>query len=347
MDAVKQYYNYRPGDSGAVSNEPRSSRPAETGKHHPWRRLLKRALLALVIVILVLAALLGGAYVYVTQTPIENTDGRTNIVILGVDEAAQLGDTILVASIRQRPQGPPEMAMVSIPRDLYVDVPGHGGHKINAAFALGENSDSAAGAGLTVDTIEREFDLPIHYYAALDFKAFKKIVNAVGGVRIDVETAIDDPFYPAPGYDGYDPFHINTGTHHLDGERALKYARSRKTTNDFDRAYRQQQVVLAVRDKLLDSGISLTNVSRVPDLLRVVNAQVDSNMNQLEMLRLAYALRNVETDSVPQYVLDTTNFLTSTSGGRLVPRDGDFQEIQQFLDSIFTQESVSEFERRF
>ncbi|PSO45564.1 hypothetical protein BRC21_00005, partial [Candidatus Saccharibacteria bacterium SW_7_54_9] len=224
----------------------------------------------------------------------------------------------------------------------------HGDQKINAAYALGENQNKAgSGAELTVETIQQQFELPVHYYAAIEFESFKEIINAIGGVTVDVETAIDDPYYPAPGNAGHEPFYIEAGKQHLDGERALKYARSRKTTNDFDRSYRQQQVMLAVRDKLLGNGGVPVDISRALNLYRAVGEHVDGNMSRVEMLRLAYTLRNVDTTGAKQYVLSSSNFLTSTSGGRLAPRDGDFRQLQDFLDNLFSEPGVEEFQPRF
>jgi LCP family protein required for cell wall assembly len=348
MMNMHQYYQYRPEDSGAVSKEPSPHTAADEEKHHPLRRFLVRLAVILVVVLVVLAILVGGAYAYVTQIPVANTDGRTNVVILGVDEAAQLSDTIMIASIRHGSGQTPEVAMVSVPRDLYLNVPQHGDHKINAAYALGENQDKASGgAELTTQTIEQQFELPVHYYAAIEFESFKEIINAVGGVTVDVETAIDDPYYPASGNAGHEPFHIEAGKQHLDGERALKYARSRKTTNDFDRSYRQQQVMLAVRDKLMGNDVAPIDISRALNLYRAVGEHVDGNMSRVEMLRLAYTLRNVDTSGAGQYVLSSSNLLTSTSGGRLVPRSGDFQELQEFLDNLFSEPQVEEFKPRF
>ncbi|PSO43008.1 hypothetical protein BRC19_03065 [Candidatus Saccharibacteria bacterium QS_5_54_17] len=348
MTDMHQYYQYRPDDSGAVSNQPTPHNGSHEEKHHPLRRFLVWLAIILVVVLVVLAVLLGGVYAYVTQIPVANTDGRTNVVILGVDEAAQLSDTIMIASIRHGSGQPPEVAMVSVPRDLYLNIPQHGDHKINAAYALGENQDNeGGGAELTVKTIEQQFELPVHYYAAIEFESFKEIINAVGGVTVDVKTAIDDPYYPAPGNAGHEPFHIEAGKQHLDGERALKYARSRKTTNDFDRSYRQQQVMLAVRNKILGTGGADIDISRALNLYRAVGEHVDGNMSRLEMLRLAYTLRNVDTSGTGQYVLSSSNLLTSTSGGRLVPSGGDFQQVQEFLDNLFSQPRVEEFQPRF
>lgn len=346
---MKHYYHYRPENTGQ-SSVGRSERADNTSARRSfWRNAFKRLLPVIGILLLAFVIVLPGMYLYITRTALDNTDDRTNILILGVDEIAQLSDTILIASIRDNDEDSAEVALVSIPRDLYVDVPEFGGNKINAAYALGENNDyPGGGAGLTADTIENQFDTPIHYYAALDFEGFEQMINSVGGVTIDVETAIDDPHYPAPNYDGYDPFSIEAGTHHMDGETALKYVRSRKTTNDFDRAYRQQQVLLALRDRVFESGILPLNIPRVFNLVRVTETQLDSDMHRLEMLKLTYTLRNAETETIPRYVIDTSNLLTSSpSHGALVPRDGDFQEVQQFLEEVFTQQSVKEFKRQF
>lgn len=313
------------------------------------RRVAKWALMGGVVSVVVLLFLVGGVYTYVARASIGNTDGRTNIAILGVEETAQLSDAIMVLSIQDNPSGPSQAALVSIPRDLSVEIPEHGQHKINAAYSLGERTGyPGGGAGLTAATIEHEFDLPVHYHATLNFDGFKEIVNAAGGVEVEVESAIDDPYYPAPGYDGYDPFSIQEGLQHMDGETALKYARSRKTTNDFDRSYRQQQVLLALRDKLLGPHGYPENYLTTIRFLSVVDSHVDTNATKLELATIVYKLRGVEVESIPRYVIDTTNFLTSPSGSSaLVPRTGDFEEIRRFLEDIFQQQSVEEFSRQF
>lgn len=340
-------YHYRPANTEGP-DQPRGRGRIQDERSF-GRRVAKWVLVGGLTSGVVLLLLAAGVYTYVTRAGIDNATGRTNIAILGVEETAQLSDAIMVLSIQDNPEGPSRAALVSIPRDLSVEIPEHGRHKINAAYSLGERTGyPGGGSGLTAATIEQEFDLPIHYHATLNFDGFKEIINTAGGVDVEVESAIDDPYYPAPGYDGYDPFSIQEGLQHMDGDTALKYARSRKTTNDFDRSHRQQQVLLALRDKLLGPHGYPENYLTTIRFLGVVDNHVDINATKLELATIVYKLRGVEVESIPRYVIDTSNFLTSPSGSSvLVPRTGNFEDIRRFLDDIFQQQSVEEFSRQF
>lgn len=339
------YYNYRPQQTPDQNNEEETKGQIKSKRP---RGLLKWLLISLAVIAAVLVVIGAIMYVYVSQVPLENTGGRTNILVLGVDEKASLSDTILLVSIKDSFGQKPEVVMTNIPRDLYVEIPNYGGNKINAAHSLGENNGHPEGGpGLTAETIESEFDIPVHYYASLDFESFGKIIDAVGGVELDIKSSIDDPYYPAPGYDGYEPFYIEEGTQTLDGETALKYARSRKTTSDFDRSFRQQQIVLAVKDKVLNPE-SKFGYLRVLSVMKVVELNTESNLNTLEKIKLGNLFRKVDEEDTKRYVIDTSNFLTSNPyAGGLVPSNGNFEEIQEFMDEIFTQSEVDEYSSQF
>lgn len=144
-------------------------------------------------------------------------------------------------------------AMLSLPRDLWVEIPNFGVDRINQANYYGEIYEyPGGGQALAVQTVEALLGVPIDYYVAVNFDAFVEVVDLIGGIDIDVPEAIDDPDYPDQCY-GYDPFSIAAGEQQLDGEAALKYARTRATFGgDVDRAGRQQAVILAVRQKIFD-----------------------------------------------------------------------------------------------
>jgi len=168
-------------------------------------------------------------------------DGRVNILLIGMGGTGHKGglltDTIMVLSIKPEAK---QAALLSIPRDLYVPIPGAGSAKINSAHALGEQRETGTGPALAKSVVGTVLDLPIHYYIRVDFAGFTKLIDAVDGLDINVEKAIADPFYPDERTEGYAPFYLKAGPKHMDGKLALKYARSRETTSDFDRARRQQ-----------------------------------------------------------------------------------------------------------
>ncbi len=352
------YYHYQPEtdkDSQSNHKETRSNSKdhhSQTGSDeagsHIFKHLLKVLIIMVLVLVLAVALMAAFAYFYVTQSTIDNTDGRTNILFLGVDEAASLSDTIMLVSVENLDEEP-DVAMVSIPRDLWVNVPGFGGSKINAAYSIGErNQYPGAGPGLTKDTLESVLKLDIHYYSALDFDGFTALIDAAGGVEIEVENAINDPRYPADDGSGYSPLFIEAGTQKFDGEKALKYARSRQSTSDFDRAFRQQQIVLALREQIV-SDSRLPQAQRIASLITTLDDKVETDMSRAEILQLAAALRNIHPDDVPQYVIDTSNFLVGAQfdGSSLVPRTSSFEEIQSFIDNLFEQDAIEEYESMF
>ncbi|MBU2595702.1 LCP family protein, partial [Patescibacteria group bacterium] len=170
-------------------------------------------------------------------------DGRINILLLGIGgpghDGADLTDTMMVVSVDPINK---TVAMLSIPRDLWVKIPGNGESKINAVHSYGEQNKKKFGDGPTVSKqiVSQILDLPIHYYARMDFEGFKKLVDQVGGIEIKVEKDIVDPYYPDDRTGKNITYRVREGEQHMDGAQALKYARSRYTTSDFDRARRQQ-----------------------------------------------------------------------------------------------------------
>lgn len=312
-------------------------------KPHSKKRWLKWLLLTLLTLILLGTAAAGLGYLFVKKTPLRGeASGRVNILLAGVDDAAKLSDTLMIVSIDTKSKDK-KAAMISIPRDLYVKIPGYGSNKINAAYSLGENKDNGeegGGIALTKKTIESTFDITIHYYATLDFTGFQEAINDIGGVDVEVKTAIDDPFYPAPGYRGYEPFSIEAGPQHLDGETALAYARSRETTTDFDRAARQQQIILAVKNKVLSTDVILDG-NKTSKLRKVVDEHVHTDFSNREALKLADMWRNIPDASITRHVIDSSNFLVASQryGYALIPEAGanDFSEINEFIKNIFSQ----------
>ncbi len=145
--------------------------------------------------------------------------------------------------------------MFSIPRDLRVKYPTGGYGRINANFYLhlrkNDDNFTLALSGMT-DDISKMLGMSIPYYATIDFSAFKALVDAVGGIDITIPESIHDTTYPNESNRGYITFHIDAGAQHLDGDTALKYARSRHTTSDFSRSLRQQLILKGIKDKPQD-----------------------------------------------------------------------------------------------
>ena len=133
----------------------------------------------------------------------------------------------------------PDLGLLSIPRDLYLSIPGQGENRINTAHIFGELDRPGGGPGRTVAAVTQNFGIPLDGWVRVDFAGFIAIVDAIGGIEIDVPEAVIDHAYPTEDY-GTMTLNIPAGLQRMDGERALQYARSRHSGSDFDRAERQQ-----------------------------------------------------------------------------------------------------------
>lgn len=214
--------------------------------------------------------------------------GHTNILLLGVGgeghEGKDLTDTMIVISVDQQKN---TVSSLSIPRDLYVES-SIGGSRVNKLYELGKTKwNSEEGLDFVKSTVENVFKIPIHYYAKVDFEAFVQIVDAIDGVDVYVDQKINDPEYPRDdGTYEMETFILAKGSQHLDGATALKYVRSRKTSSDFDRSKRQQQVLMAVKNKIKDEGL-FSSKSTLKKLYYSLSDHMETNLSLREMLSLA------------------------------------------------------------
>jgi len=274
------------------------------------------------------------------------SDNRINILLLGMGgpghDGPFLTDTNIIVSIRPKQN---EVAMISVPRDLGANIPGYGIGKINAANSIGETKQKGTGGEFTRQIFEKVFNLNIPYYIRVDFTAFTEIIDAVGGVIIDVPNAFTDTMFPGPN-DSYQTISFNTGKTLMNGQRALEYARSRHGSNgeasDFARARRQQQVLTALKEKLLTAG-SYTNPITIQKMLSSLANHVTTNLNFGQIMYLASIAKEVNSPN-KTLVIDnsTSGFLTSSINENgafiLSPKTGNFDNINNAITNIFNDE---------
>ncbi|MDX1615435.1 MAG: LCP family protein [Candidatus Promineifilaceae bacterium] len=232
---------------------------------------------------------------------------RVTILLLGIDqrcdeEGPTRTDTMMVLTID--PVGK-TAAVLSLPRDLWVEIPGFGVDKINQANFKGEVSDyPGGGPALAVETVESALGVSIDYYATVNFDAFVRVVDEINGIDVIVSERIEDDTYPDNCY-GYDPFYLDAGNQHLDGQQALKYARTRATFGgDVDRAIRQQQVVMAVRDKILRLDMIPQLLAKAPQLWRIFQDNVQTNLTFNEAVQLGLLVQDIPAEDIRAEVLD-------------------------------------------
>lgn len=234
-----------------------------------------------------------------TKAPEWTGTERLTILLIGVDHpegGASRTDTIILVNIDPVTK---KAAMLAIPRDLKVVIPGYGINKINAAFALGEyNKLPGGGAGLLIRTIEANLGIPVASFAQIDFGGFTKMIDTVGGVTVDVPYPIKDDAYPADNYQ-YQRIYFHAGWQHLDGTRALEYARTRHQDTDAGRSRRQEQILLALRQK----AISLNLLTKAPDLIREFGDTVRTDISPSDALRLARLASQMPQANISQYSL--------------------------------------------
>lgn len=239
----------------------------------------------------------------VPPSPSYVTDGKT-VLLLGVDSRSggliSLTDTIMLLFLDEEAQ---RISLLSIPRDLYVMIPGHGRDRINTAVVHGASGeDLDAGIATLKQTIESTLNVEIDHHVLVDFQAVIRSVDALGGIDVYVPYTIDDPTFPDM-YGGFDPLFIPAGQHHFTGEMALKYARTRHQDNDFYRAQRQQQILLAIRQQAFNLGVTQL-LESAPTLYRQVRHGVFTDLNLVELIQLGYTMSQVPLDDIQTAVLD-------------------------------------------
>jgi LCP family protein required for cell wall assembly len=268
----------------------------------------------------------------VSMVPI---DGDIQVIaLLGMDEDQDAvlwrTDSIILAFVDRKND---RLALLSVPRDLWVRIPGYGSNRINTVDSLGERKKyPGGGIALLDDTLRYNLGLPIHHYVRIDFGGFVRIVDALGGITVDVKEPITDHFPDADAPSGWAWITLPRGPRHMDGRMTLSYCRSRMTTNDFDRSARQQQVLFALWKKAL----TIENLLRAPKLWAEFRDTFETDLEMADAVSLAYFLQDLEPDAVRTAHLNfrLTQAWTTPQGAQvLLPRT---DAIQAVVLELFT-----------
>ncbi|MFN8522406.1 MAG: LCP family protein [Chloroflexota bacterium] len=223
---------------------------------------------------------------------------RINVLLLGIDHRddepidGSRSDTMMLVSIDPNTRS---AVMASMPRDMWVNIPGLFPQRINSAHMMG-------GPPLAVRTVEALLNMKIHHWARVDFRGFEEMIDALGGVIIDVERPVKDDQYPTEDY-GTERLYIPIGPQWMDGHLALQYARSRHSENDFGRARRQQRVLIAARDRALQ----LNMLAKLPSLVGTVQKAVSTDVGVADMLALARLGSQLDRDRIVTVPIDASN----------------------------------------
>jgi len=269
---------------------------------------------------------------------------RINILLLGIggeqhEEGGLLTDSIMVVSFKKSTG---KVALISIPRDLYLQLPGEDKYeKVNAAYVLGEEKYKN-GLDYSKKTIGYITGLYVDYAAAVDFEAFKSIVDALGGVTIHLDQQFieDKQWWCDEKGQNCKPFIVEAGNQTLNGDNALFYVRSRFSSSDFDRARRQQQVMLAIKDKVFSLGI-LTKPLVINSLLDAVARNVKMDIMPWEIPNLINLAQKANKDAIVRKVFDISEngllYQTFNNDGVfiLLPIGDNFDKMRDACQKIF------------
>ncbi|MBU1661764.1 MAG: LCP family protein [Chloroflexi bacterium] len=267
-------------------------------------------------------------------TPWDGT-GRVTVLVMGLDyrdwlagEGPPRTDTMMLLTLDPLSN---TAGMLSVPRDLWVSIPGFENGRINTAYFLGEAYQMPGGGpGLAVKTVEQLLGVEINYYAQVDFGAFIRFVDELGGVKVDVPKKIKiDPIVG-------DPIKLKPERQTLDGELALAYARARNSEGgDLDRALRQQQVIFGIRERLLEPEDLSLLITKAPALYAEIASGVQTNLTLEELIKLAVLAQKVPEESIERGAISASEVIFAESPDEqsvLVPLP---EKIRQLRDEIF------------
>lgn len=282
-----------------------------------------------------------------TGSKLESTNGRTNVLLLGIAggeyPGAKLTDTMLIVSLKPANQS---MAMVSVPRDIWSDTLKD---RINSAYYYGEQKREGGGIVLSRAIIEDMSGVTLHYGLVIDFSGFREMIDVIGGIDVAVPEAFVDPDFPIVGREEdacngdpeyrcrYETLQFEAGMQHMNGDIALKYVRSRHAEgeegSDFARSRRQQEVLLAVRNRLMDPKLWL-----MPGKARAIFDALDktthSDMTLGEFLTLGKLIARAK-GGTKQISIEHLLYVPPASwyGRYVLLPENSFEEVHSYLAS--------------
>lgn len=289
--------------------------------------------------------ILGDSFLGTGGTLDGEKNGRVNVLLLGRAgekyPGRNLTDTVMLLSLDIEKK---RVGLLSLPRDLFAPIPGTGlSTKLNSLYQIGLNED--VGTEILRESVAEITGQPIHYYAMIDFDGFERMIDALGGIQVEVMRDIYDPRYPGKNY-SYETFELKKGWQKLDGRTALKYARERHADpeGDFGRTKRQQQIMQAVRDRAWSIPTFL-NPFALSGFLESLGESVTTDVPPERLGRFIELARSFDTKNVSTIVIDAwkkESLLRVShieSGGVrafiLVPRSGTWGEIRDAAEHLF------------
>jgi LCP family protein required for cell wall assembly len=271
---------------------------------------------------------------------VEEQKERVNVLLLGIDQrVGEPGpwrtDTMMLVSVDPVTRS---ASLLSIPRDLWVTIPGYGEGRINTAHFIGDSRDyPGGGPALAKKTVWYALGIPVHYYVRINFTGFEQLIDAIGGLTIDVPKRIYDTRYPDENY-GTMIIDIPAGLQPMDGVTALQYARSRHGNSDFDRMERQQAILLAARDKALSLDIP---ISRIPRMLELVGDSLSTDMPLDRIIAVAEIAKQIDRSNIRHGTIDGTMTTTVVTPQGAMVEVPNWDQVRRLVDELFPPPGVA------
>jgi len=340
------------------------------------RITLKRTVISLFLILLIIGGYVGGKFIYdahkifggsllsiFSTTKLKGEDnGRVTILLAGnsADDPGHIGadltDSIMLVSIDTKNN---KAFLLSIPRDLWVDIPGNNGHaKINDAYVVGQNDNFSqsgypkGGMGELEEVVSQDFGVQIDYYALINYAAIKDAVNAVGGIKINIQSSDPRGLYdPSIDYATGGPLvNLTNGVHTLDGEQALDLARARGDAygsygfdaSDFERTMNQRLMLVALKNKV-ETATVIANPATLTSLFDALGSNVTTDLKLSEVHRLYDLTKGIGNGSISSLSLNSANgknllasYLAPDGEDAIIPALGvdDYSDIQAFLSRV-------------
>ena len=256
-------------------------------------------------------------------------EDTTVVALLGIDteltDTLWRTDTILLAFIEREAK---RIAILSLPRDLWVSIPGHGHGRINTVDALGERTQyEGGGPALLNETMHQNLGISIDHWVRIDFDGFVRVIDAMGGVTIEVKKPISDHFPDPLSPSGWAWITLTAGPRHMDGRMALSYSRSRMTTSDFDRSERQQDVLMA----LWRQAFTVETLAMARQLWAEFGDSLETDLNMVQAVQLAYYVYGIGVENVHAKSLSVTTARPWTTAGGAQVLLPDTQAIREIV----------------
>lgn len=278
----------------------------------------------------------------VTALPVASgkLDQTLNVLLLGSDrrpnDPVWRTDVMMIAFL-DGANG--RAAVLSLPRDLYVDIPTRGWDRLNITDFWGEYTKyQGGGPGLMRRVVAENFGIRIDKFARVDFDGFTRIIDTLGGVDVNVPCALEDDFIDATSPTGFRHFAVDAGLNHMDGESALMFVRQRHGNGDVSRAQRQQRVVYALREKILSPSI----FPKLPALYQQLQDTVQTDFSPIDLPGLIQVGANIKPGNIRGRVIDETmwNFWMTPDGKSVLVFDKD--KVRAAVDDLFYAPTIEE-----